>query len=233
MTANSTNVTLENATDGLTMKSSEARDISPSSIEELTITVRYDKPGLHSGTLVIRASGIIQLQEPISAKVEVPTIRVLGRKTTPEEGEAIYPGNTVTIAYVVKNEGFGPVKGCKVELAPIEGVEQIESGPSRDIDPGENLEIYLKFKALQEGDYQLKARFLLGTYEIGEMPFPLHVSKAFPILLLASIVLAVVLVIGATIYVKTRDRKIASSSENVARPINTTKRSFHLVRICD
>lgn len=61
------------------------------------------------------------------------------------------------------------------------------------------MEIFLRFRAQTVGNYDLKARFLLGKYQLREILFSLHVPKPFSVDLILVGVFAVLLVIGVLI----------------------------------
>lgn len=77
------------------------------------------------------------------------------------------------------------------------------------------MDILLKFKVEREGDYNLTARFMLGAYKVGEIPFSLHAAKPYPIMLISAVTIGIIAVIGAIVGLRRRKSKITSPHSEI------------------
>lgn len=87
-------------------------------------------------------------------------------KTTPEEGEPIYPEDIVTVRYTVKNLGSRPIRD--VDLIPNidpEGLTILEHTPARTLGAEESAEWLVKLRAEEEGEYTMKVDLYAQGFE--------------------------------------------------------------------
>lgn len=78
---------------------------------------------------------------------------------SPAQGEAIYPGDNVTLTFTVENSGDTAAKNVTVTAEAVpSGLDLLKQAASKDISKAERASFFLVFKASAAGNYELNFR---------------------------------------------------------------------------
>ena len=89
--------------------------------------------------------------------------------TIPEEGEPIYPEDTVTARYTIKNLGSRPIRNVDLLLnVDPEGLTILEHTPARALEGEESAEWLVKLRAEKEGEYTMKVDLYAQGFKVSE-----------------------------------------------------------------
>ena len=160
------------------VESSPAQDLTPGATVTWTIKMRAEKPGETTGKLRMYLAGqkVSEVETPF--KIRELEIELVEKTVSPKEGEPVYPSDTVTATYKLKNNRETTAKNIKVTLeTPLpENVKLLESTTAKDIKPGATEEFVIKLKADKEGSYSGKILVYTGEVVIQEWKWTLEVS---------------------------------------------------------
>jgi len=138
------------------VESTPAKDLEPDSTGEWTIKARAEKAGNTTAKLRFYVSETKLDEIELPLVIHEPNLELISTTRTPEEGETIYPDDTLTATFTMKNKGPATVKELKLSVEPPSGLTLIESNPPINLEPGATGELFFKMRADNPGEYKVK-----------------------------------------------------------------------------
>jgi len=167
-----------------------------------------------------------KLLSTVSFKLQ-PSLNLVSKSFSPKEGEPVFPGDTVTATYELKNTGQTTYKDVKFTLGALPSqVSLLEATSPKDMKPGTTEKFVLKIKFDKEGKYDLKVQLTINKVLIEESTLEVNVSPVpffqNPIMLGGIIALVVVVVLAAVLLMRRKRPTTAAVPATLAQPAPPT-----------
>jgi len=161
----------------------------------------------------------------VSFKLQ-PSLDLVSKTQSPKEGEPVFPGDTVTITYELKNKGQSTYKDVKFTIKTLpDQVSLLEATSAKEMKPGTTEKFVLKIKFGKEGKYDMKVHLTINGVLIEEGTLEVNVSVPFfqnPLILGGIIVVVVVVVVAAVLLVRRKRPTTAAAPATPAQPAPPT-----------
>ena len=138
-----------------------------------------------------------------------PSIELVSKTTSHAENDIIYPGNTVTASYELKNTGRTSLRDVEIAVDDLPPNVKLESTSAKSLGPGETEKFELKFEFEKEGEYTIHVQLLVNGYSVKTASGTLT-ARISPVpfwqnpLVIGGIVAAVAIVLAAVLLMRRR-----------------------------
>jgi hypothetical protein len=170
------------------------------------LTIARSDAALPVGIWEVRVYGGSTLLSTVQFTLQ-PSVDLVSKTFSPQEGEPVYPGDTVTATYQLQNTGKNVLTAVNFAVAtPVpQGVSVVEATPPKDVAPGATEEFVLKMKFNNEGTYTTTIQLVINEELILDGPLEVQVSPApFPWTLAILAIVAIIVVVLVVVLMRRR-----------------------------
>jgi ribosomal protein L40E len=148
-----------------------------------------------------------------------PHLVIADKTIEPKEGEPIFPEDTATIKYTLKNDGGSTAKKVQMKASDLpKGLTLLEQTDAKDLPAGSSEEWIIKIRADQPGNYSFKVQLLVEDQKLTEGAITVLVSEK-PFLeqygLYVGIAIVIVIVLVAVLVLMKRRKQPARPAQPV------------------
>jgi len=107
-----------------------------------------------------------------------PHLVIADKTVEPKEGEPIFPGDTATVKYTLKNDGGSTAKKVQMKASSLpKGLTLLEQTDAKDLPAGSSEEWIIKIRADQPGNYSFTVQLLVENEKLTEGTITVLVSE--------------------------------------------------------